>query len=137
MLLIARSRRDTTVHNTTATRPTALARAEHGARNLAYAETMRPYDKPDYKKNRATLLRDNPPCTYCGRQATEADHIVPIHAGGDNSLDNLTPACKTCNSRRGQRTQAAADAHRIAARKEAMATVTPIAKALEPAIGSG
>lgn len=30
----------------------------------------------------------------------EVDHIVPLSAGGDNSLDNLQALCKSCHSRK-------------------------------------
>lgn len=39
------------------------------------------------------------PCFYCGTIGnTTADHIVPISRGGQHSIGNLVPACKTCNS---------------------------------------
>lgn len=55
----------------------------------------------EYARNRKLLLADNPPCTYCGRLADTADHIVPYALGGGNDLANLTPACRSCNSSRG------------------------------------
>jgi hypothetical protein len=78
------------------------------------------YNDPTYKKNRGALLAGHPTCTYCGKPATEADHIVPVQFGGDNSLNNLTPACKTCNSRRGNRQRQANDQARINARNRAL-----------------
>ena len=42
------------------------------------------------------LLKD--PCAYCGGRAGQVDHIVSLAAGGDNSLENLTAACRSCNS---------------------------------------
>ena len=56
---------------------------------------------PTYLANRRTLLADNPPCHWCGKPATEADHLKEHDAGGDDSLDNLVPACKPCNAKRG------------------------------------
>jgi 5-methylcytosine-specific restriction endonuclease McrA len=41
------------------------------------------------------LLAD--PCTYCGGEATELDHIVAATTGGDNDWSNLTPVCRRCN----------------------------------------
>lgn len=55
----------------------------------------------EYARNRKLLLADNPPCTYCGRLADTADHILPYALGGGNDLANLTPACRSCNSSRG------------------------------------
>lgn len=42
----------------------------------------------------------------CCRQAKklEADHIVPLTKGGDNTIDNIQPLCKSCNSSKGTRT---------------------------------
>jgi len=44
-------------------------------------------------------------CTYCGGELTAesatADHVVPIDHGGTSGIDNITPACMTCNQRKG------------------------------------
>jgi 5-methylcytosine-specific restriction endonuclease McrA len=36
-------------------------------------------------------------CHICGAPATDVDHLTPIGVGGDESLDNLRPACARCN----------------------------------------
>lgn len=37
-------------------------------------------------------------CFYCGEEgATQIDHIVPWSWDGDDSIDNLVPACAWCN----------------------------------------
>jgi 5-methylcytosine-specific restriction endonuclease McrA len=36
-------------------------------------------------------------CVHCGAPAVDVDHIIPINAGGDDSLANLRPACTRCN----------------------------------------
>ena len=54
------------------------------------------------------LARDGWTCTYChkdiaGIDAT-VDHIVSRKSGGELwSMENLTSACKSCNSRKGHR----------------------------------
>ena len=54
------------------------------------------------------LARDGWTCTYChkdiaGGDAT-VDHIVSRKVGGELwSMENLTSACKSCNSRKGHR----------------------------------
>lgn len=81
----------------------------HAAEHAARMERRRPrasreargYDHA-YRKRRAVLLRGNPPCFYCGRPATTADHVVPTSKGG-GSRGNLVPACTPCNSRKGNR----------------------------------
>lgn len=44
----------------------------------------------------APLLCD--PCAYCGEGAGTVDHIVPVSDGGTSEWQNLTGACKACNS---------------------------------------
>ena len=47
---------------------------------------------------------DNPPpCHRCGKPSESVDHIVPVALGGTDELDNLRPACLSCNSRDGAR----------------------------------
>lgn len=35
--------------------------------------------------------------------ATTRDHIVPLHNGGQDTVENCRPACRPCNSKRGNR----------------------------------
>lgn len=49
----------------------------------------------------AVLERDNYICQHCGKEATEADHIIPKSKGGRDHMDNLIASCKPCNARRG------------------------------------
>ena len=62
-----------------------------------------------YRKARLQVLaRDGFVCHYCGQDATTADHIIPIKAGGDPvALDNMVACCVSCNSRKGSRGQGA------------------------------
>lgn len=46
-------------------------------------------------------------CIYCGEEATTKDHIIPRSWGGSNDKSNLVPACKLCNTTRGDLAQEA------------------------------
>ena len=40
-------------------------------------------------------------CAYCGAQSDkqpDPDHVVPLSRGGDNTIDNVLPACRPCNT---------------------------------------
>jgi 5-methylcytosine-specific restriction endonuclease McrA len=39
----------------------------------------------------------------CTGVATSADHVIPRSMGGDDSDDNLRPACLSCNAAKGNR----------------------------------
>lgn len=45
-------------------------------------------------------------CAYCGSdKALTVDHRVPLSRGGDDSVQNLIPACPSCNSSKHDRTE--------------------------------
>jgi 5-methylcytosine-specific restriction endonuclease McrA len=45
------------------------------------------------------------PCFYCGSlDRITVDHVVAIARGGTDSIGNLVPACKSCNSQKRQLT---------------------------------
>jgi len=52
-------------------------------------------------------------CEYCRSQMSfsthdfSVDHIVPVHRGGESTLDNLALACQGCNNFKYTRTEAA------------------------------
>jgi 5-methylcytosine-specific restriction endonuclease McrA len=50
---------------------------------------------------RAVLNRDQHTCAYCGKEATQVDHVVPVSAGGSQDMDNLVAACAPCNNAKG------------------------------------
>lgn len=41
-------------------------------------------------------------CVYCGRkmQRLTQDHITPLSKGGSHTLQNVVPACQSCNSKK-------------------------------------
>jgi hypothetical protein len=52
----------------------------------------------------AVLDRDGWTCRYCGREATEVDHVDPRARGGATTPANLVAACRPCNKGKGART---------------------------------
>ena len=51
-----------------------------------------------------TLATYGDTCHWCGLPgADSADHLIPRSHGGDDSLDNLRPIHRRCNSSRGNR----------------------------------
>lgn len=54
------------------------------------------YDTPSMRP----FLRLDP-CAYCGGPGGTIDHIEPRALGGANWIENMTGACRKCNSSRG------------------------------------
>ena len=57
--------------------------------------------------NRELFLRDAHLCLYCGKQYAESaltrDHVIPISKGGKDRWRNVVTACRSCNTRKGNR----------------------------------
>lgn len=56
-------------------------------------------------KRRANALRESPLCAECfkaGRikAATERDHIIPLHQGGQDDDRNMQSLCRDCHRRK-------------------------------------
>jgi 5-methylcytosine-specific restriction endonuclease McrA len=64
-----------------------------------YRARLRDVTFEDTKEVR--LLLSNDPCADCGGPAGEVDHIDALMIGGTETNDNLTAACKSCNSSKG------------------------------------
>lgn len=47
----------------------------------------------------------NGACAYCGRKSPlTVDHVLPVTKGGELSINNVVPACKSCNSSKATHT---------------------------------
>jgi 5-methylcytosine-specific restriction endonuclease McrA len=62
-----------------------------------------PYRARASLSRRAVMVRDNYECQYCGRAAENVDHVVPRSRGGPHTWENVVAACKSCNSRKENR----------------------------------
>ncbi len=48
-------------------------------------------------------------CAYCREEKPlTRDHVVPISRGGTDDIENIVPACRSCNSRKNARSAAEA-----------------------------
>lgn len=71
---------------------------------VAWPSSKNKASRSRYRRIRKKKLKDNPDC-YCGREATEINHLIPrywIRLNGykDNVCDfdqNLVPSCRACN----------------------------------------
>jgi len=45
-------------------------------------------------------------CAYCHKESNhmEKDHIIPLSRGGNHTKSNIVPACRSCNSRKHDKT---------------------------------
>lgn len=57
------------------------------------------------KDVREAVLKNDSVCVYCGKRTDlTIDHKTPVVRGGDNSISNLQPACRSCNGDKGKMT---------------------------------
>jgi 5-methylcytosine-specific restriction endonuclease McrA len=71
---------------------------------------MSQYDTISQKALEELLERYENKCSYCGievrqRDNLHMDHIIPLKLGGPHTIENLAPACKTCNLEKGSMTK--------------------------------
>lgn len=60
-------------------------------------------------KKRDVFFKTDGMCAYCGKELDpflmwHVDHVIPSSRGGDNSLFNLLPSCRSCNIRKNNKT---------------------------------
>lgn len=54
------------------------------------------------RKRREVVAMHGDNCLSCGiAEDICMDHVIPISKGGTNSVDNLQPLCRSCNSGKG------------------------------------
>ncbi len=83
------------------------------ARDPAHAVFLQQKRRARKKGSDATLTEDQwlailksykYKCAYCGkREKLTQDHVIPLSRGGRHSSDNVVPACRSCNGKKGDR----------------------------------
>jgi 5-methylcytosine-specific restriction endonuclease McrA len=71
-------------------------RAKKRSNNSFLLENIDLYRDSQDKMHVENLLND--PCCYCGKPMEDIDHIVPVTKSGEENWENLTAACKSCNT---------------------------------------
>jgi 5-methylcytosine-specific restriction endonuclease McrA len=98
-------------HPDTARGYNARYRAKH-VEDHAFDESRRRARKRSAPRNDLTLAEWQAikrhydyRCVYCQRQMQRLtqDHIQPLSKGGSHTLQNVVPACLSCNSKKGDR----------------------------------
>lgn len=58
-----------------------------------------------HRKHAKRVMRDcDYMCVYCGGDDyLTIDHIIPLKLGGNDEFENLTVACRSCNSKKNAR----------------------------------
>lgn len=104
-LAIAASRAENPDHHRELRRKWRAANLERSrARCRAYWHRRRSGSDPSEEVDAYAELLLLQACGYCG--ATEnmsIDHVVPLSRGGKHTVDNLLPACRSCNSSKGNK----------------------------------
>ena len=65
----------------------------------------RPASKLSLEEWQALQMKYDYRCFYCGKRVKKLtkDHIIPIIQNGVDTIANIVPACKRCNSRKNSR----------------------------------
>lgn len=85
-----------------AARDLATRARRHGRARMRWFSQQSGKEEKWWRVIRLIIIVD--PCAYCGAEATLVDHVMPRSRGGSNKRRNLVPACKPCNSAKGNRT---------------------------------
>lgn len=104
-LAIAKSRAENPEHHRELNRKWREANIEISrARCRAYWHRRRSGSDPSAHVDAYAELILLQPCAYCGATDNMSiDHVVPLSRGGTHDVDNLLPACRSCNSSKGNR----------------------------------
>lgn len=86
-------------------RKSLLWSKEHPEKKLEYTHVRRARLKSSGrvtgKEWEGVLEKYGRKCLCCGsKESITLDHVIPLSLGGSNTVDNIQPLCKTCNSRK-------------------------------------
>jgi len=70
---------------------------------IKYIRTLFRTNVPFSKRN--VIIRDGYTCAYCGDtpKRLTIDHVVPKSKGGKSTFENCCSSCKSCNSKKGNK----------------------------------
>lgn len=69
-----------------------IYRRKHAEGNVTFEEVQEMY-------------RQTPKCPYCWTNKSDTiDHVIPLSRGGTNNPDNLIAICRSCNSKKRDKT---------------------------------
>ena len=91
----------------------AIATALKQLKKYGYLDQHAGLSRKAYQKGRIpdeirweVLERDNFTCLHCGsRRFLTVDHIIPESSGGTLETDNLQTLCRSCNSKKGNKSR--------------------------------
>jgi len=77
--------------------------AMHSRRRTRKTEAGGSYTAAEWK---ALVNHFGNKCLCCGRTDVKltADHVIPISKGGSSFIENMQPLCRSCNSRKKDKT---------------------------------
>lgn len=76
-----------------------------GCAHVVYGKVLRPGVHVWRVIRHRILSRDDFTCRYCGKKSPSmtVDHVVPVTRGGYHDESNLVAACRSCNSKNGNK----------------------------------
>ena len=81
----------------------AIVQRENTARRANLKKALNTLTADEWQ---TTLEEHDFKCAYCGKDLLNLfdrptrDHIMPLSKGGDNTKENIAPACQCCNSKK-------------------------------------
>jgi len=78
-----------------------IARKNGKAKRRSYLEYAGKFTLQEWEDK---LKEFNYKCAFCGQKGKlESDHIIPISKGGENTINNIQPLCRSCNAKKNSK----------------------------------